>query len=95
MSVMTIDMNDDYIKDVKQLQTIVQATGGMKFTVKDSREKKYEWIGRTLGRFRYAYLSKKDKGIVKTYIAFVTHYSDIQIDRFIREKKEYGTIKIK
>lgn len=95
MSVMTLDMNDDYIKDVKQLQTIVQATGGMKFTVNDSREKKYEWIGRTLGRFRYVQLSKKDKGIVKTYIAFVTHYSDCQIDRFIREKKEFGTLKVK
>lgn len=95
MSVMTLDMNDDYIKDVKQLQKIVQATGGMKFTVSDSQVKKYEWIGRTLGRFRYVYLSKKDKGIVKTYISFVTGYSDSQTDRFIKEKKKYGSVKVK
>ena len=95
MSVMTLDMNDDYIKDVKQLQTIVQATGGLKFTVSDSREKKYEWVGKTLGRFRYTYLNKKDKSIVKTYITFVTGYSDSQLDRFIREKKTYGTLKVK
>lgn len=92
---MTLDMYDDHIKDVKQLQTIVQGAGGMKFTVSDSREEKYEWIGKTLGRFRYVYLSKKEKGMVKAYIAFVTHYSDIQIDRFIREKKLHGTLKVK
>ncbi len=95
MPVMTLDMYDDHIKDVKQLQTIVQGAGGMKFTVSDSREEKYEWIGKTLGRFRYVYLSKKEKGMVKAYIAFVTHYSDIQIDRFIREKKLHGTLKVK
>jgi hypothetical protein len=95
MSVMTLDMNDNYIKDVKRLQAIVQATGGMKFMVSDSREKRYEWVGKTLGRFRYVQLSKKDKSIVKRYIAFVTQYSDCQIDRFIREKKEYGTLKVK
>ena len=88
-------MNDDHIKDVKQLQTIVQATGGMKFTVSDSKKKKYEWVGKTLGRFRYVYLNKKDKGIVKAYLAFVTGYSDSQLDRFIREKKERGTLRVK
>ena len=92
---MTIDMHDDHITTITQLQEILKGTELLNFKVQDSREKKYEWIGKKLGQFGYVRLSKKDKGIVKVYIKEMTQYSDSQIDRFIKEKKMYGTLKPK
>ena len=92
---MTIDMNDDHIKNITQLQEILKGTELLNFKVQDSKEKKYEWIGKKLGQFGYVRLSKKDKGIVKVYLKEMTQYSDSQIDRFIREKKKFGSVKVK
>ena len=92
---MTLDMNDDHITSISQIQEVLKATGGFVFKVQDSQVKKYEWIGRTLGKFAYVRLSKKDKGIVKLYLKQITQYSDSQIDRFIKEKKLCGTLRIK
>lgn len=92
---MTIDMNDDHITTITQLQEILKGSGLLHFKVQDSREKKYEWIGKKLGQLGYIRLSKKDKGVVKVYLKEMTQYSDSQIDRFIREKKKYGTLKPK
>lgn len=95
MSVMTLDMNDDHITTITQLQEILKGTELLTFKVRDSKEKKYEWIGKKLGQVEYVRLSKKDKGTVKVYLKEMTQYSDSQIDRFIREKKKYGTCRVK
>lgn len=95
MSVMTLDMNDDHITTITQLQEILKSTELLNFKIQDSREKKYEWIGKKLGQFGYVRLSKKDKGIVKVYLKEMIQYSDSQVDRFIYEKKKYGTLKVK
>ena len=92
---MTIDMNDDHITSISQIQEVLKATGGFMFKAQDTVEKKYEWVGRTLGRLQYVRLSKKDKGIVKRYLLQITKYSDSQVDRLIREKKKHGTLKVK
>ncbi len=70
---MTIDMNDNHITSISQIQEVLKATGGFMFKAQDTVEKKYEWVGRTLGRLQYVRLSKKDKGIVKRYLIQITH----------------------
>lgn len=52
----------------------------------------YEWIGRTLGRFHYMRLKKKEKGVVKRYLMGMTGYSETQVDRLIARKEKVGCI---
>lgn len=59
------------------------------------RDEAYEWIGQTLGRFRYHSETKKNKGVIKRYVMTMTGYSETQIDRLIARKKETGRAVVK
>ena len=56
------------------------------------RDEAYEWIGNTLGKFRYFSESKKNRGLVKGYIQKMTGYSETQVDRLIRRKRDVGRV---
>lgn len=88
---MTISMKDDSIVSVAQLREFVKLSKDAVFQSTD-RGEAYEWIGRTLGKFRYHSETKKHKGIIKRYIIMMTGYSETQIDRLIRRKKETGLV---
>lgn len=88
---MTIGMNDDSVVSIAQLREFLKLSNSATFGRKD-RDEAYEWIGRTLGKFGYHRLAKKERSIVKSYICRVTGYSDSQVDRLIRRKKEVGRI---
>lgn len=53
----------------------------------------YAWITDILDRFKYFWLRKKDKSIIKAYLRKMTGYSDAQITRLISKKKQVGEIK--
>src|SRR3989338_2629376 len=91
---MTINMNDDHIESVAQLKELVKLGKCVRFESKGVEET-YEWIGRTLGRFRYSVESKKSRGIIKEYIVTMTGYSESQIDKLIRRKKDIGLVILK
>ena len=85
-------MNDDNVVSIAQLKGFLKLSNSATFIKKDVAEA-YEWIGRTLGKFRYRGLRKKDKSVVKKYLMSMTGYSETQIDRLIRRKKEKGILK--
>ena len=89
---MTMEMNDDHLVSVAQLKEFVKLQNSAKFKSKSNKKETYEWIGRTLGRFRYRTLKKKDKGIVKKYLIRMTGYSEGTIDKLIARKKKTGCI---
>ena len=91
MPSMIIDMNDDNVTSIAQLGEFLKLSNSAAFSRTD-RKKTYEWIGRTLGKFGYYRLSKKEKGIVKKYVRRMTGYSETQIDRLIARKKKVGRI---
>lgn len=86
-----MDMDDQDIMSVTQLKELVEFGKCVKFNSPNKRET-YEWIGRTLGRFRYFSESKKNRGIIKNYIVVMTGYSDDQIDKLIGRKKKFGRV---
>ena len=88
---MTMDMDDNRIMSVAQLTELVKLGNCVKFKG-CKRAETYEWIGQTLGRFRYSFETKKNKGIIKKYIVLMTGYSDDQIDKLIRRKKDTGRV---
>lgn len=87
-------MNDDSIVSMAQLREFIKLSNSATFSSKDRKEA-YEWIGKTLGKFRYFTESKRNRGIIKRYIRSMTGYSDPQVDRLIARKKETGRVYIK
>ena len=91
---MNMAMNDDNVVSIAQLREFLKLSNGARFS-RANVDEAYEWIGRTLGKFGYHRLSKKEKGIVRSYIRTMTGYSATQLDRLIRRKKEWGRIVLK
>lgn len=85
-------MNDSHITSIVQIKAFGKVARGM-FHARNKKEM-YQWVGETLGRFRYFSLRKKDKGIVKGYIMGATGLSDAQATRLISRKKKTGRVKV-
>ena len=59
----------------------------------DSRELIYKFIRKTLDRFDYHDLRKRDKSLLKTFLATVTGFSRAQLTRLIAQHRETGAIR--
>ena len=88
---MTLGMNDDNVVSIAQLREFLKLSNSATFS-RENVDEAYEWIGRTLGKFAYHRLAKKEKGTVRAYVRRMTGYSDTQLDRLIRRKREVGRI---
>ena len=84
-------MNDDSVVSIAQLREFLKLSNSATFSRKNDVEA-YEWIGRTLRKFRYSRLRRREKSVVKKYLITMTGYSETQIDRLIRRKKEWGRV---
>ena len=91
---MTINMMDDHVESVAQLRELVKLGKCVRFESRNVEET-YEWIGRTLGRFRYFGESKKNRSVIKEYLITMTGYSEGQIDKLIRRKRDIGLVVLK
>jgi len=88
---MTLTMNDSRIVSINQLEEVIKVGNHITFQGV-SKEEKYEWIGKTLDKFRYHALRKKEKSMVKQYIMQMTGYSDSQFGKLVAKKKKVGVV---
>lgn len=89
---MTLTMIDSGLNSIKEIKEFLFSAGGFKFRPKGKKEM-YGWIEKTLVNWRYLELGKKDKGILKRYIAKMTSYSRAQITRLIARYRRDGHIR--
>lgn len=94
---MDITMNDEHIGSIAQLTAFLKGVdGAVTFSseTKGNKNKQlmYEWIGRTLGKFRYFGLKKKERKAVIDYLQKVTGLSRPQLKRLIKRKKDRGLL---
>jgi len=82
---MNITMIDSRLTHFNQLQSFLQATGGVTFKAGRDKRGKYFWIESVLTRFDFRYLNKKRKGEVRKYIKKISGYSSSQLTRLIKE----------
>lgn len=80
-------MNDTELSELNQVQEFVNASSSIVFKPTTQGES-YQWIASTLKRFNYFRLSKKDKGIVRSYIKKRSGYSRAQLNRLIAQYRE-------
>ena len=88
---MTITMNDSRIVSIKQIKAFLKLDSAIKFKAVSKKEK-YKWIDDGLTKFRYFSLRKKDKGIIRGYIAKMAGLSKSQVDRIIVRKRKFGKV---
>jgi len=91
---MTLNMNDDSMVSIAQVKEFLKFESGARFS-KTDRDEAYEWIGKTLGKFRYFSETKKHRGTIKAYLATVSGYSNAQIDRLVACKRTTGRVCLK
>lgn len=89
---MTLHMDDSRLTSIAQIKEFIKVGGGISFVGK-SRDETYRWIEIILGRFWYFSLRKKEKTVVKIYIMKMTGYSDAQLTRLIKKKKQARVIR--
>ena len=85
-------MNDDSLVSAAQLKEFAKLKSSANFKSNDKKEA-YTWVGKTLktlGKFYYFSESKKNKGIIKSYVINMTGYSSGNVDELIAKKKQLG-----
>jgi len=79
---MTITMNDSHLESIVEIREFLKVSQALTFKGASLKEQ-YAWVEKTLHRFRYRFLRKKEKGVVKGYLMKMTGKSDAQITRMI------------
>ncbi|MDE0075711.1 MAG: hypothetical protein OXR82_03345 [Gammaproteobacteria bacterium] len=59
----------------------------------ENRESIYDFIRKTLDKFKYHDLRKRDKSLLKTFLSRVTGLSRAQLTRLVAQHRETGTIR--
>ena len=81
---MQINMSDSLINNVTQLKEFLKGSKRFDLSLEDSLiEEKYLFIDKTVDRFSYHKLQKKDKRIVINYLRKITGYKKAQLKRLI------------
>ena len=90
-------MNDDRIESIAQLQAFLKGVDGavtFRPETKGNKNKQrmYEWVGKTLGKFRYFGVGKREKSIILSYLEVMTKRSRVQLKRLCARKKKGGLL---
>jgi len=85
-------MDDSEATSLEQIRAFLAGAGELRFAGQ-SRGEVYSWTERTLVRFQYAGLGKRDKGLVRQYIARMTGLSRAQMTRLIASYRASGRVK--
>lgn len=85
-------MQDNNIVAIDQLKEFLKSNGSdTNFTAKDKKERN-QWIENILTKFKYFSCKKKEKTVIKKYVARMTGLSKTQIKKLIGRKKKFGRI---
>src|SRR3954447_893835 len=87
---MVIDMNDKQLRTLAQLRAFLDGTVTIDFSV--VAEECYDFISRTVQRFGYAGLGRKDKAVVLRFLERVSGYSRQQITRLVKRSGKQGPL---
>lgn len=81
-------MNISHITGLDQVEAFLKAHQDTSFKPPKSKQKLYDWLDVFLSRIKYHQRKKKEKRLIKSFIAKVTAYSSVQIKRFISKHKK-------
>ena len=85
-------MNAKDLTTIDQLSAFLEGTQRVAFEVASDKDSRYQWIQRTLVKFRYKSLRKPDKGVLIQYLVKVSGYSRQQITRLVKQYRDTGRL---
>jgi transposase InsO family protein len=85
-------MDDSEATSLEQIRAFLAGSGGVRFDGQ-RREEVYAWTERALVRHLYAELGRKEKGLVRQYVARMTGLSRAQVTRLIAGYADTGRVK--
>lgn len=87
-----ISMDDSEATSLEQIRAFLAGSGEVRFTGQ-RRAEVYAWAERTLVQHQYASLGRRDKGLVRRYVARMTGLSRAQVTRLIASYADTGQVK--
>ena len=78
------------LKTIENLEAFLQGNQLAAFSILGNKTERYEFVRKTLVKFSYITLSKKDKGVVIRYLLKMTDYSRQQLTRLIKKYNKTG-----
>ena len=85
-------MTTTNLKTIEALEAFLEGNQLVAFAVLGNKTQRYNFVRKTLVRFGYMSLSKKDKGVVIRYLIKMTGYSRQQLTRLIGQYTKTGKI---
>lgn len=84
-------MNDSRLRNVAQVKAFLAGTRDVSFVCPaGDDDARYDFIARTLRRFDYPRLNRRDKGVIRQYLLHCTGYGRAQITRLIKAYQQVG-----
>ena len=85
-------MDDTEATSLEQIRAFLAGSGGVRFAGQ-RREEVYPWTERTLVRHRYTALNRRERGLVRRYLAQMTGLSRARVTRLIASYIDSGPAK--
>jgi len=85
-------MDDSEATSLEQIRAFLAGSGEVRFAGQ-RRDEVYGWTERTLVRHQYGALSRREKGLVRRYVARMTGLSRAQVTRLITIYTDRGRVK--
>ena len=88
-------MNLNDLKNTQDLQTFMEGTQAVAFSLPGNKSSRYRFIHSILKQFHYGALKKPQKGVVIRFLLQVTGYSRQQLTRLIRQYRISGVVQVR
>ena len=85
-------MNLKDLKNTHELQTFLDGSQAVAFSVPGNKSNRYAFIQSVLKQFHYRVLKKREKGIVLGFLLQVTGYSRQQLTRLVKQYLNAGVV---
>ncbi len=84
-------MNDLHIDTLDKVRQFLDGTDEIELAI-TGKQNRYDFIKRTLIRFKYSYINRQDKGLILRYMARISGYSHVQVKRLAASFVKNGRI---
>jgi len=88
-------MNLNELKNTQELQTFLEGTQAVAFSLPGNKSGRYRFIHSILKQFHYGALKKPQKSIVIRFLLQVTGYSRQQLTRLIQQYRKSGVVQVR
>jgi len=90
---MLIQMDETRNRTLEDVEQFLAGTTGTPLELQGSKGDAYTWIERTLVRFRFLWLGKKQKGLVLRYIERLTGHTRQHVSKLVKQYRQTGHIR--